>query len=97
MKPLLNTICSALAWLVICFGCGFIGWLVPRPQLSITEQSIPTIPELQQALIDTNQPRYDVGTDGADGIAGPNTLTAWGNWTFDNYVEVYYTNSGAAR
>ncbi len=38
MKTILRTICSAIAWLVICFGCGFIGWLVPRPQQSITEQ-----------------------------------------------------------
>lgn len=44
---------------------------------------IPTIMQLQQALIDTESPRYDVGPKGADGNPGTDTLTAWKNYSFD--------------
>lgn len=51
------------------------------------EQSyIPTITQLQQALIDTGNPRYDVGPKGADGDPGTDTLRAWKNWSFDIYA-----------
>lgn len=47
---------------------------------------IPTITQLQQALIDTGNPRYDVGPDGADGNLGPDTLRGWKNYSFDVYA-----------
>lgn len=50
------------------------------------ERLIPTIEQLQQALIDTGVKRYDVGPKGVDGDPGTDTLTAWKNYSFDQYA-----------
>lgn len=45
---------------------------------------IPTITQLQQALIDTGIERYD--PCGVDGIVGKRTIAAWEVYSFDQYA-----------
>ena len=74
-----------------------VGLYCENQSLKTETDYIPTIPELQQALIDTNQSRYDVGTDGADGIVGPNTIQGWENWTYDSYAAQWDYMYGAKK
>ena len=90
MKTILKTTLKALGWLGICLSCGYLGWLVPRPQANITEQ----LKSLQQ----------QVGCTKVDAVIGPettrlvNAAVKQEQWElFNSYAAVYYTPTGRPK
>lgn len=56
---------------------------VARCELAVLIDQPQTVWEVQHLLQRLDCPRYDIGTDGVDGVPGPNTLGAWKNYSFD--------------
>ena len=88
MRTLINIagfLVIVLGTFAFAFACSRHGTpLIANRKSQIANRNILTITELQQALADCNHPRYDPGP--IDGIAGPRTIDAWQNWTFDKYA-----------
>jgi len=84
---------NAVAIIFSLFIAAYLVGAAFPPPLAVEAEApdyIPTIKQLQQALIDTGLPRYDVGPKGADGNPGPDTLGAWKNYSFDQYANKYF-------
>jgi len=76
----------ALACCFLIFAL-FLQLYVARTGISAYEYGrdyIPTITQLQQALIDTGMERYNPGK--ADGVVGKRTIASWENYIFDVYA-----------
>ena len=87
MKTLLKTTLKALGWLGICLSCGYLGWLVPKPQPTITKQ----LKALQR----------QVGCKKIDAVIGSETTLLINQavkqeqWElFNSYAAVYMTPTG---
>jgi len=52
-----------------------------------TDILLPSPLELQEGLIKQG---YDIGTDGADGIIGPNTIAGWERYVCDQHAKKYF-------
>lgn len=72
-----NLMAIVFSFVVVALGLGLY-----EARTGISDY-IPTIKQLQQALIDTGNPRYDVGPRGADGDPGTDTLAGWRNYSID--------------
>ena len=68
-----------------------LNWAEKTKQNYICIRKSYVVRDIQQYLIDVNQPRYDVGSKGADNIWGRDTKTAVNNFMFDNQARVYFT------
>jgi len=77
--------------LVFCIGTGC--WLESKePDQAVVP--VPTFIEVQQMLVDRG---YDIGTDGVDGVIGPNTIKGWDRAICDQEASRMFKKMAGAR